>query len=64
MARLTDKGRVMRKRTNFDIYLEEQLKDKEFADRFKQAEEAWNVALKLASLRIRKEPKLSQKEVI
>jgi len=64
MARLADKVRVMRKRTNFDIYLEEQLKDKEFADRFKQAEEAWNVALKLASLRIRKEPKLSQKGVI
>jgi hypothetical protein len=64
MTRLADEERVMRKRTNFDIYLEEQLKDKEFADRFKQAEEAWNVALKLASLRIRKEPKLSQKEVI
>lgn len=64
MTRLADEERVMRRRTNFDIYLEEQLKDKEFADRFKQAEEAWNVALKLASLRIRKEPKLSQKEVI
>jgi hypothetical protein len=64
MTRLADEERVMRKRTNFDIYLEEQFKDKEFADRFKQAEEAWNVALKLASLRIRKEPKLSQKEVI
>jgi hypothetical protein len=40
----------MKRRTNFDQYLEEQLKNEDFADRFKKAGEAWDVALKLASL--------------
>jgi transcriptional regulator with XRE-family HTH domain len=39
------------KRTNFDIYLEEQLKDPEFAERFEKAGEAWDVALQIAALR-------------
>ncbi len=51
----------MKRRTNFDLYLEEQLKDVGFADRFKKAGEAWDVALQLASLR--KESGLSQKEL-
>jgi transcriptional regulator with XRE-family HTH domain len=51
----------MRRQTNFDLYLEEQLKDEEFAQRFKKAGEAWDVALKLASLR--KASGLSQKEL-
>ena len=51
----------MRRQTNFDLYLEEQLKDQEFAQRFKKAGEAWDVALKLASLR--KASGLSQKEL-
>jgi DNA-binding XRE family transcriptional regulator len=51
----------MKKKTNFDKYLEEQLKDKDFAARFKKAGEAWDIALKLASLR--KESGLSQKEL-
>ncbi len=51
----------MRRQTNFDLYLEEQLKDQEFAQRFKKAGEAWDVALKLASLR--KVSGLSQKEL-
>lgn len=38
-------------KTNFDKYLEEQLKDKAFAKRFRQAGEAWEVALQIASLR-------------
>ena len=38
-------------KTNFDRYLEEQLGDPEFADRFKRAGEAWDVALQLAALR-------------
>ena len=38
-------------RTNFDRFLQEQLRDPEFAERFKQAGEAWDVALQLASLR-------------
>ncbi len=51
----------MRQRTNFDLYLEEQLKDPDFAERFKKAGEAWDVAIKLASLR--KASGLSQKEL-
>jgi transcriptional regulator with XRE-family HTH domain len=51
----------MRPQTNFDLYLEEQLKDVGFAARFKKAGEAWDVALQLASLR--KESGLSQKEL-
>src|SRR5207249_8232023 len=39
------------KKTNFDLYLEEQLRDPDFAERFKQAGEAWDVALQLAALR-------------
>jgi transcriptional regulator with XRE-family HTH domain len=39
------------KKTNFDAYLEEQLKDKGFAERFEQSGAAWDVALQLAALR-------------
>src|SRR5437867_10242027 len=39
------------KKTNFDLYLEEQLKDQEFAERFERAGEAWDVALQIAALR-------------
>jgi hypothetical protein len=35
----------MKPRTNFDIYLERQLKDPDFVERFKKAGEAWDVAL-------------------
>ena len=51
----------MRKKTNFDRYLDEQLKDPTFAARFKEAGEAWDVAMQLAALR--KESGLSQKEL-
>ncbi len=51
----------MKRRTNFDVYLDEQLKDKDFATRFKKAGQAWDVALQLAALR--KESGLSQKEL-
>jgi transcriptional regulator with XRE-family HTH domain len=51
----------MSSRTNFDRYLEEQLRDPEFAKRFKRAGEAWDVALQLATLRQR--AGLSQKEL-
>ena len=44
--------RVMTK-TNFDLFLEEQLHDPDFAERFKRAGEAWDVALQLAALRER-----------
>ena len=49
------------KKTNFDAFLEEQLKDKAFAERFEQAGEAWDVALQLVALR--KEAGFSQKEL-
>jgi transcriptional regulator with XRE-family HTH domain len=39
------------KKTNFDLYLEEQLKDPDFAARFERAGEAWDVALQIAALR-------------
>jgi transcriptional regulator with XRE-family HTH domain len=48
-------------KTNFDAYLEEQLKDKAFAERFEQAGKAWDVAIQLAALR--NEAGLSQKEL-
>ena len=47
--------------TNFDLYLEEQLKDPEFAERFERAGEAWDVALQLAALR--EKAGLSQKDL-
>jgi transcriptional regulator with XRE-family HTH domain len=48
-------------KTNFDKYLEEQLKDKDFADRFERAGSAWDVALQIAALR--KDAGVSQKEL-
>ncbi len=49
------------KKTNFDQYLEEQLQDAAFADRFDRAAEDWDVALQIATLR--REAGLSQKEL-
>jgi transcriptional regulator with XRE-family HTH domain len=49
------------KRTNFDLYLEEQLKNPDFAQRFERAGEAWDVALQLAALR--QKAGLSQKDL-
>ena len=47
--------------TNFDLYLEEQLKDPVFAERFERAGEAWDVALQIAALR--EKAGLSQKDL-
>jgi DNA-binding XRE family transcriptional regulator len=41
----------MKRKTNFDRYLEEQLKDPAFALRFQKAGEAWDVAFQIATLR-------------
>ena len=49
------------KKTNFDNYLDEQLKNPAFADRFRRAGEAWDVALQIAALR--QQAGLSQKEL-
>lgn len=38
-------------KTNFDRYIEEQMKDPAFAARFKHAGEAWDVALQITALR-------------
>lgn len=49
------------KKTNFDLYLEEHLADPDFAERFKTAGEAWEVALQIATLR--EKAGLTQKEL-
>ncbi len=49
------------KKTNFDVFLEDQLKDPDFAERFERAGEAWDVALQLVALR--EKAGLSQKEL-
>ncbi len=49
------------KKTNFDRYLDEQMQDPAFAARFRQAGEAWDVALQIASLR--QQAGLSQKDL-
>jgi len=51
----------MKRKTNFDRYLEDQLKDPDFAARFRDAGEAWDLAIQLSALR--KESGLSQKEL-
>ena len=51
----------MKRKTNFDIYLEKQLKDPDFAARFEKAGQAWDVALQLVALR--KASGMSQKEL-
>jgi transcriptional regulator with XRE-family HTH domain len=49
------------KKTNFDRYLERQLQHPAFAARFKNAGEAWDVALQIAALR--EQAGLSQKDL-
>jgi DNA-binding XRE family transcriptional regulator len=49
------------RKTNFDRYLEEQLKDPAFAARFAAASDAWDVSVQLAELRER--AGLSQEEL-
>jgi DNA-binding XRE family transcriptional regulator len=49
-ARLAKKKGTMKK-TNFDRYLDKQLRDPAFAARFKHAGEAWDVALQISALR-------------
>jgi DNA-binding XRE family transcriptional regulator len=56
-----DKLKATMKKTNFDHYLEEQLKDPAFAERFEHAGEAWDVAIQIAALR--QKAGLSQKDL-
>ena len=48
-------------KTNFDVFLEEQLRDPDFAQRFERAGEGWDVALQIAALR--EKAGLSQREL-
>jgi transcriptional regulator with XRE-family HTH domain len=48
-------------KTNFDAYLEEQLRDPVFAERFRRSGEAWDVALQISALR--EKAGLSQKDL-
>ena len=48
-------------KTNFDAFLEEQLRDPDFAERFRRAGEAWDVALQISALR--EKAGLSQKDL-
>jgi ribosome-binding protein aMBF1 (putative translation factor) len=57
---MAGEGKRMKK-TNFDTYLDEQMKDPAFAERFKRAGTAWNIALQIAALR--KQAGLSQKDL-
>jgi DNA-binding XRE family transcriptional regulator len=57
---VAEKSRPIKK-TNFDRYLEEQLRDPAFAARFEHAGEAWDVALQIAALR--QQAGLSQKDL-
>ncbi|MGE3976379.1 MAG: helix-turn-helix transcriptional regulator [Nitrospira sp.] len=51
----------MMRKTNFDLHLEQHLRDPNFAERFKRAGEAWDVALQIAALR--EKAGLSQKDL-
>ncbi len=48
-------------KTNFDRFLDEQLREPDFAARFKAAGEAWDVALQIT--RLREDAGVSQKEL-
>jgi DNA-binding XRE family transcriptional regulator len=58
---LAYEGTNMKGKTNFDRYLDDNLKDPAFAASFKEAGEAWDVAMQIAALR--RESGLSQKEL-
>jgi ribosome-binding protein aMBF1 (putative translation factor) len=59
-ARLAETKGCMKK-TNFDRYLEGQMRDPAFVARFEEAGEAWDIALQIAALR--EEAGLSQKDL-
>jgi|tagenome__1003787_1003787.scaffolds.fasta_scaffold8515545_1 hypothetical protein len=50
-------------KTNFDVFLEEALRDPDFAERFERAGDAWDVALQIAPSRMLNElPQKNTKE--
>jgi transcriptional regulator with XRE-family HTH domain len=52
---------MMKKKTNYDLFLEDHLRDPGFSEKFGKAGQAWNIAIQLSSLR--KKARLSQKEL-
>ena len=46
MRGVVTEGSVTGVKTNFDLYLEEQLADPGFAKRFEEASEAWDIDLR------------------
>lgn len=38
-------------KTNFDLFLEEQMRDPDFVERFERAGEAWDVAIQIVAMR-------------
>ena len=50
----------MKKKTNFDRYLEEHLKDPDFAERFRKAGEAWDEVIQESNARDAKKCAKSQ----
>ena len=50
MRGVVTEGPVTGGKTNFDLYLKEQLKDPGFAQRFKEASEAWDIDLRVFQL--------------
>jgi transcriptional regulator with XRE-family HTH domain len=52
---------MMKKKTNYDLYLEDHLKDLGFAEKFGKAGQAWDIGIQLSSLRRKRG--LSQKEL-
>ena len=58
---MAGKKSSMKRKTNFERYLETQMKDADFVKCYQEAGEAWDVALQLAALR--KKAGLSQKEL-
>jgi hypothetical protein len=51
----------MKRRTNFDLYLKDQLRDPNIAKRYKKAGEVWDIVIQEAKLR--KKSGLSQKKL-
>ena len=49
------------RKTNFDKYLEEQLKDPTFAEQYKKADEAWDLAIQISAFR--RQAGFSQKDL-
>ena len=50
MSQRPNEIHVMKKKTHFDLYLEQQLKDPVFAERFEEAGEVWDAEIQATSI--------------